>query len=84
LKHDGEPLSRYDIRLAADTGELRSVDRPRLFETSVAVPQPRPFGLDALGETGWLKALKLKGYARRRPQGPQALQQALFPYAEAL
>jgi hypothetical protein len=48
------------------------------------VAQPRLFGLDALGEAGWLKALRLEGYAPRRPRGPLALQQALFPYAEAL
>jgi hypothetical protein len=85
LEHDGEPLSRYDVRLAPGTGELRSVGRPRLFGTHAeAVPQPRLFGLDALGEGGWLKALKLEGYATRRPRGPLALQQTLFPYAEAL
>ena len=84
LEHEGEPLSRYEVKVEADTGELRSVGRPRLFETSTPNPQPRLFGLDALGETGWLKALRLEGYAPRRPQGPLALQQALFPYAEAL
>ena len=40
--------------------------------------------LDALGECGWLKALRLEGYAPRRPRRPLSLQQALFPYAEAL
>jgi len=55
-----------------------------LFGTSAAAAQPRLFGLDALGEAGWLKALGLEGYAPRRPRGPLALQQALFPYTEAL
>jgi hypothetical protein len=41
--------------------------------------------LDSLGEGGWLKALRLDGYAPRAPRGPpQALQEALFPFAEAL
>lgn len=84
LEHAGEPLSRYEVRVKAETGELRSVGRPRLFGTSAAVAQPRLFGLDVLGEAGWLKALRLEGYTPRRPRGPLALQQALFPYAEAL
>jgi transposase len=84
LEHAGEPLSRYEVRVE-DTGELHSVGRPRLFGTSAAVvAQPRLFGLDALGEGGWLKALRLEGYAPRRPRGSLALQQALFLYAEAL
>ena len=37
-----------------------------------------------LGEGGWLKAMRLKGYAPRSPGRPKALQQALFRYAEAL
>jgi len=84
LEHAGEPLSRYEVNVEAGTGKLRSVRRPRLFETSAAAAQPKLFGLDALGEGGWLKALRLEGYAPRRPRGPLALQQALFPYAEAL
>jgi putative transposase len=86
LEHAGEPLSRYEVRVEAATGELRSVTRARLFETSHGLrrPQQRLFALDALGEGGWLKALRLEGYAPRAPRGPQALQEALFPYAEAL
>jgi hypothetical protein len=37
-----------------------------------------------LGEGGWLKAMKLAGYALRGPGRAQMLQQALFPYADAL
>ena len=81
LEHAGEPLSRYEVRVEADTGELRSVGRPRLFETSHALPQPRLFALDALGEIGWLKALRVEGYAPRRPGPPQSLQGALFPFS---
>lgn len=84
IEHDGEPLSRYEVRVKAATGQLRSVGRPRLSETSHALrrTQRRLFALDALGE-GRLKALRLEGYAPRAPRRPQALQEALFPYAEA-
>jgi transposase-like protein len=86
FEHAGEPLSRYAVKVEAATGELRSVARPRLFETSHGLRQPqhRLFALDSLGECGWLKALRLEGYAPQRPRGPLSLQQALFPYAEAL
>ena len=86
LEHGGEQLSRYDVKLVATTGELRTVSKPRLFDTS-RLPdhrQLRLFALDALGEAGWLKVMRLAGYAPREPERPQALQQALFPYAEAL
>jgi putative transposase len=83
VEHGGEPLSRYEVRVEPDTGELESVSRPRLFETSRgrARPQGRLFALDTLGEGGWLKALRLSGYAPRRPARPQALQETLFPFS---
>ena len=81
VEHAGEPLSRYEVSVEEHAGVLRSVGRPRLFETSAVVAQPRLFGLDALGEGGWLKALKLEGYAPRRPGPPQGLQGALFPFS---
>jgi putative transposase len=86
VEHAGEPLSRYEVRVEPGTGELRAVTRPRLFENSHGLNRPRRrlFALDSLGEGGWLKAMRLEGYAPRRPRGPLALQQALFPYAEAL
>ena len=86
VEHAGEPLSRYRVRLEADTGELRSVEKPRLFETSHGRcrPQRRLFALDALGEGGWLKVMRLQGYAPRAPRRARHLQQTLFPYAEAL
>src|SRR5215207_1003679 len=82
LEYRGQPLSRYDVRFVTGTEELRAVTRPRLFETSHAIPQLRLFGLDSLGEAGWLKALKLEGYAPRKRRS-LSLQQALFPYHEA-
>lgn len=75
-----QPLSRYDIELAAGTANLRVITRPRLYETPHALPQPRLFGLE---ETRWLKALKLRGYAPRNPRRPLSLQDVLFPYGEA-
>ena len=86
VEHAGEPLSRYEVRAEASTGELRSVARPRLFENSHGLrrPQQRLFALDALGEGGWLKALKLEGYVPRAPRRPLAVQKTLFPYADAL
>jgi len=66
------------------TGKLRGVGRPTLFETSFLLGQPRLFDLaQALGEEGWLKALKLGEYAPRKPRRPEAPQQVLFAYAEA-
>jgi hypothetical protein len=84
VEHAGEPLSRYEVRIEPESGELRSVARPRLFENyhGLRRPQRRLFALDSLGEGGWLKALKLRGYVARWPRRPPALQQALFAYAE--
>ena len=50
LEYDGEPLARYEARLAPETGELRSLTRSRLFGSSRVRPQLRLFALDALGE----------------------------------
>lgn len=72
------------MRVAEATGELRAVGRPRLFEAPYPPPQPRLFALGVLGEGGWLKAMRLEGYAPRAPKRSQALQGALFTYAEAL
>ena len=81
VEFGGETLSRYAVELVPRTGELRAVGRPRLFETSRTPPQLRLFGLD---EAGWIKALKLDGYAPRRPRRPMALQRTLFAYLDAL
>jgi len=37
-----------------------------------------------LGESGWLKAIRLEEYAARTRRHPEALQQTLFPYLDAL
>jgi hypothetical protein len=36
------------------------------------------------GEGGWLKALKMSEYALRKPRRPEKLQDALFPYLDAI
>jgi len=61
----GPALSRYEVRVEAANGELRSVARPRLFE------------LGTLGEGGWLKAMRLEGYAPRAPRRPRSHAEAL-------
>ena len=85
LEYGGETLSRYDVELATGSGELRSGGRARPYESSHqrSHPQLRLFELDALGEAGWLKALKLDEYTPRRPRRPQSLQEELFPYLGA-
>lgn len=83
LEHAGEALSRYAVEFAPRSGRLLTVGRPSLFETSRRLAQPRLFGMDALGEEGWLKAFKLDEYAPRRLRRLEGLQQALFPYHEA-
>ena len=84
VEYGGRPLPRYDVAREPGGERLAAVTRPRLFGTPYAAPQPRLFELRALGETGWLKALRLEGYAPREPRRPQALQETLFPYASAL
>ncbi len=57
---------------------------PRLFETIYqrSRPQLRLFELDALGEAGWLKSLRLKDYAPRSVHdSSNALQGSLFSSA---
>jgi len=74
---------RYAVEMGAATGELRSVEMPRLFETFRTLPQPRLFASDALGEGEWLKASRLEGYAPHGPRRPRRLQQALYAHHEA-
>jgi hypothetical protein len=65
---------------------MRPSQKPRnaRAERDPAERAPGSFALDALGEGGWLKVLRLAGDAARSRRRPDALQQALFPYAEAL
>ena len=83
LEYAGEALARYDVVRDRGATDLKDVSRPRLFETSHAPAQPRLFRLEALGEGGWLKAMRLAGYAPRTTRRPEGLQQALFSHHEA-
>ena len=79
-----EPLARYDVQYSPANAELRKVGRAILFETTVVTHQPRLFDLtEALGEKGWLKALRLEEYAMRKPRRPQMLQEVLFSHLDA-
>jgi len=87
VEYAGDTLARYDADYSARWNRLREVGRPRLFETvhrRKTAPQRRLFELVILGDSGWLKALKKEGYALRKPRRPQALQQTLFSYVEAV
>lgn len=81
VEYAGEALSRYEVEYQPGSGSMAGklirVRHPELFETAHLLPQPRLFGLEILGE-GWLKALRLQGYAARgsRPDGLR--QMALF------
>ncbi len=70
VEHAGEPLSRYAVEVEAATGKLRSVGKPRLFEAPRALRQPRLFTLYSLGDSGWLKAMRLEGHRPGRHDGP--------------
>jgi transposase InsO family protein len=83
VEYAGRTLSRYDVSLSREA-RLEAVTNARLFSIGYPTPQPKLFALDALGEDGWLKALRLEGYAARARRRPEALQQALFPYLESL
>jgi hypothetical protein len=84
VEYGGRTLSRYDVALSPGEKKLEAVTNPRLFATPYGTGQPKLFALDALGEGGWLKALKLAGYAARSRRRSEALQQTLFSYLEAL
>ncbi len=70
------PLVLFGSSVAERAGETGVPERTMYrrierFETSVAVAQLRLFGLDALGEAGWLKAVNTleNGCGRRRVSG---------------
>jgi putative transposase len=85
IEYGGQTLSRYDVSLSSGSAKLEAVRNPRLFVTEYRTPQLKLFALeDGLGESGWLKALRLEDYILRPRVAPQALQQVLFSYLDAL
>jgi transposase len=96
LEYGRETLSSYEVkrigsggsnssRGSGGAGKLQEVRKPTLYETSYTLRQLRLFDLaQVLGDTGWLKALKLEEYTPQSARHPQLLQQVLFPYTEAI
>ncbi len=84
VEYAGQTLSLYDVSLSGAM-KLEDVANSLGFATGHRSPQPRLFALEeTLGEGGWLKAMKLEEYAVRTRRSPIALQQALFPYLDAI
>jgi len=75
----GETLTRYEVAYSPSTGRLREVKSPILFATAYQhTLQLRLFRLEeVLGNSGWLKAVKLRNYSPRRPRA-WTLQYSLF------
>lgn len=73
-------------RIADQGDENMNADRePTTNEHGKPWPEVLRFeSQDLLGDAGWVKALKLEGYAVRSRRRPEALQQALSPYPAAL
>jgi putative transposase len=85
VEYGGQTLSRYDVSLSSGAAKLKDVRNPRLFVTRYRAAQLKLFALEEmLGESGWLKAIRLEEYAARTRRHPGALQQTLFPYLDAL
>ena len=85
VEYGGDTLSRYDVSLSSGETKLEAVTNPRLLATKYRTPQLKLFALyDILGEDGWLKVLRLDGYAVRSRETPEMLQQGLFSYLDAL
>jgi transposase len=85
VEHGGLTLSRYDVSFSGGGRRLEAVTNPRLFATGHRSPQLKLFALgEALGEGGWLKALRLEAYTTRSPKAPEVLQGVLFSYLGAL
>ncbi len=64
-------------------GYLR-VNRDTVYQALKRWIEEGEKGLEEVLGDGWLKALKLREYAPRRRRQPEALQQVLFPYLDAL
>ncbi|GAC1554693.1 MAG: hypothetical protein NVS2B9_19100 [Myxococcales bacterium] len=70
-----EPLAQYHVRYAPDKKHLKGVTLAHLFDTahrSKQLPLWQP------GDGEWLKVLRLKPYAPRRPRQATHTQERLF------
>lgn len=76
------PRTLRCLLVRRDQAKRRHESQPLHHEIPGYAPH-RLFELGALGEGGWLKALRLEGYAPRATHRPTDLQQTLFPYHEA-
>jgi hypothetical protein len=82
----GGSMGRRRRRRVRPTDDWEKLElQPRLFVTGYWTTRLRHFGLDeALGENGWLRALRLSERTTGFRAKSEALQQVLFPYAEVL
>jgi len=82
---DVEEEKEFALRWDQNTAGWALVGSAKEFGTShrVGVAQLRLFELEALGEIGWLKALRLDEYSPQSPRRSQVLQQTLFACSEA-
>jgi hypothetical protein len=76
VEYQGEALSHYEVALQDQTGKLREVKSPQLFDTAQLSPHLRLFDLTDLWR---LKALRANEYTPQRTRQTQVLQEALFP-----
>lgn len=84
-------LSRYEVLFQPGeqlrrSGSPRQIKEEQLFETPYRHnrQQMSLFDPSALGESGWIKALRLEDYAPRKPCRPQMLQEVLFSYLDTV
>ena len=85
MEYGRETLSSYEVKRAGSgvgnyggssggAGKLEEVTKPTLLETSYQQPHLKLVELvEILGNTGWLKVLRLDDYAARKPRRLQAL-----------
>ncbi len=74
LEYADEPLSRYQVRYQPDRKHLLDIGEKQLYDTPYRSPQPL---LWELGDSEWLKVVRLPEYASRTNRQPVAVQVAL-------
>lgn len=91
LEYSGQTLSRYEVRYQpgeklTSNANLQQITAEQFFDSPYGKSrqQARLFELTALGDSGWIKALRLEDYAPRKPRKPEMLQEVLFSYLDAV